>query len=109
MVNELVRALEARKSLLEKELEMLILAGKGKPETDNLADRLSRINNRSIKEYRALWSTFTPPAPFPCPFCFVFEKKTSPLKTLPRVEDVEPLICSECGETFEIPVELLYA
>jgi hypothetical protein len=106
MVNELVRALEARKALLEKELEMLTLAGEGKPETDNLADRLYRINSRSIKEYRALWSTFTPPAPFPCPFCFVFEKKTSPLKTLPRVEDVEPLICNECGETFEIPVEL---
>ncbi len=109
MVNELVKALETRKSLLEKELEMLILSGEGKPETDRLAHRLSLINDRALKDYRALWMEFTPPEPFPCPFCFIFEKKTSPLKTLPRVEDVEPFICPECGETFEIPVELLYA
>jgi transcription elongation factor Elf1 len=56
-----------------------------------------------------MWLSFTPPGPFPCPFCYLYERKVSPLKPLPRMEDVEPVRCSECGETFEIPVELLYA
>jgi hypothetical protein len=67
------------------------------------------INGLSIKEYMALWQAFTPPSPFPCPFCYVFDKKISPLKTLPRVDDVESVKCTVCGEMFEIPVELLYA
>jgi len=109
MLNELVKALEMEKISLEKEVENLDAVKRGKVEADRISNRLSMINARSIKEYMALWQTFTPPGPFPCPFCYVFDGKVSPLKTLPRVDDVEPVRCSECGETFEIPVELLYA
>jgi hypothetical protein len=71
--------------------------------------RFTKINGLSIKEYMALWQSFIPPSPFPCPFCYVFDKKISPLKTLPRVDDLESVKCTVCGEIFEIPVELLYA
>jgi len=109
MLNELVKALELEKISLEKEIENLAAEKRGKVEADRLSNRLSMINARSIKEYMALWQTFTPPGPFPCPFCYVFEGEVSPLKTQPRVEDVETVRCDKCGETIEIPVELLYA
>ena len=47
-----------------------------------------------------------PPNPFPCPFCYVFHKKVSPLKPQSLVGDMEPFTCPECKEKFEIPVEL---
>jgi len=107
MLMELVKALEMKRASLEKEL------GKRKDESKDIfvatERKMAAINDRSIKAYKALWQSFTPPGPFPCPFCYVFGGEISPLKTLPRMEDVEPVRCTVCGETFEIPVELLYA
>ena len=116
MFAELVKALDEKKSALERELAAIhekdpSQTGAGQLAQDAVENerRLALINEQSIKEYKALWQSFTPPGPFPCPFCYVFHKKISPLKPLPRVEDVEPVKCTVCGETFEIPVELLYA
>ncbi len=113
MLTELLKAVEINKVALEKELEYSKAEkNRGKESEQNAREierRLVAINDRSIKDYRALWLSFTPPGPFPCPFCYLFDRKVSPLKTLPRMEDVEPLRCPECNETFEIPVELLYA
>ena len=106
MLTELVKALEVKKAALQKDLEN---AEEGKGDAHLPSHRLSMINDGSIREYKALWQTFTPPGPFPCPFCYVFEGRISPLKTLPRQDDVEPVRCDRCGETIEIPVELLYA
>ena len=111
MLAELVKALDEKKLSLEQELAAIHAGGEGPAGREGLEKerRLALINEQSVKEYKALWQTFSPPNPFPCPFCYVFEKKVSPLKPLPRVEDVEPVRCTVCGETFEIPVELLYA
>ena len=117
MFAELVKALDEKKSALERELAAIqdteALSQSGIDQSAGNAGenerRLALINEQSIKEYKALWQSFTPPGPFPCPFCYVFHKKISPLKPLPRMEDVEPVKCTICGETFEIPVELLYA
>jgi len=115
MLAELVKALDEKKSVLERELAAIRAEqsrnGNARYARESMEKerRVALINDQSIKEYKALWQTFTPPNPFPCPFCFVFEKKVSPLKPLLRVEDVEPVRCTVCGETFEIPVELLYA
>jgi hypothetical protein len=117
MFAELVKALDEKKLALERELadihgkEALSQSGAGQScqDAEENESRLALINEQSIKEYKALWQSFTPPGPFPCPFCYVFHRKISPLKPLPRVEDVEPVKCTVCGETFEIPVELLYA
>ncbi len=114
MLTELVKALEEKKTALERELSAVRDkgqngSGKSTPESMEKERRLAAITDESIKAYMTLWQTFTPPSPFPCPFCYVFDGKTSPLKPLPRVEDVEPVRCTVCGETFEIPVELLYA
>jgi hypothetical protein len=113
MLTELVKALEEKKAALEKELgKYETRENNGKQTDSNFREkerRLNMINGLSIKEYMALWQSFTPPSPFPCPFCYVFDKKISPLKTLPRVDDVESVKCTVCGELFEIPVELLYA
>lgn len=113
MLTELLKAVELKKGSLEEELEKQSREknrqeepGQGSGEIER---RLAAINDRSLKEYRALWLSFTPPGPFPCPYCFLFDGKVTPLKKLPRIEDLEPLRCPECGETFEIPVELLYA
>jgi len=107
MLMELVKALEMKRASLEKEL------GNRKDESEDIfvatERKMAAINDRSIKAYKALWQSFTPPGPFPCPFCYVFSGEISPLKTLPRMEDMEPVMCTVCGETFEIPVELLYA
>jgi hypothetical protein len=117
MLSELVKALEEKKSALEHEL--ITIHGKesigqtGTEQANEVIGEKERlialINEQSIKEYRALWQSFTPPSQFPCPFCYVFQKKISPLKPLPRMEDVEPVRCTVCGESFVIPVELLYA
>jgi hypothetical protein len=117
MFAELVKALDEKKSALERELAAIHgkealsqnVGGELTRDAGENERRLELINEQSIKEYKALWQSFTPPGPFPCPFCYVFLKKISPLKPLPRVEDVEPVKCTVCGETFEIPVELLYA
>jgi hypothetical protein len=117
MLAELVKALDEKKSALERELTAIhekqalsqTGAGQSARDTGEKERRLVLINEQSIKEYKALWQSFTPPGPFPCPFCYVFHKKISPLKPLSRVEDMEPVTCTVCGETFEIPVELLYA
>ncbi len=108
MLTELVRALEEKKSSLERELAENAGCG-GAAESREKERRFAAITGESIKAYTALWQTFTPPSPFPCPFCYVFDGKVSPLKPLPRVEDMEPVRCTVCGETFEIPLELLYA
>lgn len=117
MFAELVKALDEKKTALERELlairEIQALSQTGAAQSARDAGenerRLALINEQSIKEYKALWQSFTPPGPFPCPFCYVFHKKISSLKPLPRLEDVEPVKCTVCGEIFEIPVELLYA
>jgi hypothetical protein len=117
MLTELVKAIEEKKQTLERELAAIHdknTTGQFGEDQLNRETRekercLALINEQSIKEYMVLWQSFTPPSPFPCPFCYLFQKKTSPLKPLPRMEDVEPVKCTVCGETFEIPVELLYA
>jgi hypothetical protein len=117
MLTELVKALAEKKADLEKEVatiheKLTITQG----ENEQLAEEcrtkehlLASLNDRSIKEYKALWDSFTPGAPFPCPFCFTFDRKIAHLKPLSRSEEVEPLQCSTCGATFNIPIELLYA
>ncbi len=105
MLVELVKMLEERKTTLEKELADTQKNQPGK-DTAELRRRISLINDQTIKGYRILWKTFMPPNPFPCPFCFVYDKKVSPLKPQSLVGDMEPFTCPECRETFEIPVEL---
>lgn len=113
MFAELVKALDEKKSAIERELAAIHGKETGVAQLSQDGGekerRLALINEQSIKEYKALWQSFTPPGPFPCPFCYVFHKQISPLKPLPRVEDTEPVKCTVCGEIFEIPVELLYA
>jgi hypothetical protein len=113
MLTELLKAVELKKTSLEEELEnqkgKKLREGESAESAAEIEARLAAINEKSLKEYQAMWLSFTPPGPFPCPFCYLYERKVSPLKPLPRMEDVEPVRCSECGETFEIPVELLYA
>ncbi len=117
MLTELVKALEDRKATLQRELiaiqekqailqaEQEKLAG----EAGEKERELAAINEQSIKKYKVLWRSYTPPNPFPCPVCFVFHKKVSPLEPLARQNDMAPFQCRVCNETFEIPVELLYA
>ena len=117
MLAELVKALENKKVVLERELaaihEKQAAKGPGQEELARDAGEkerlLAALNEQAIREYKTLWQSYTPANPFPCPICFVFDKKISPLKPLPRRDDVEPLHCSVCRETFEIPIELLYA
>jgi hypothetical protein len=113
MLTELLKAVEMKKTSLEEELGnqkgKKLREGKSAQSAAEIEARLAAINENSLKEYQTMWLSFTPPGPFPCPFCYLYERKVSPLKPLPRMEDVEPVRCSECGETFEIPVELLYA
>ena len=117
MLKELVKALEEKKVALEKEIaaiheELTVTQAEDERlarENREKEHRLALINDQSVREYKALWHSYTPGNPFPCPFCFVFDKKTAHLKPLPRTDDVEPLKCSACGETFKIPIELLYA
>jgi hypothetical protein len=110
MLTELLKAVEMKKTSLEEELEnqtgKKLREGESAESAAEIEARLAAINEKSLKEYQAMWLSFTPPGPFPCPFCYLYERKVSPLKPLPRMEDVEPVRCSECGETFEIPVEL---
>ena len=105
MLTELVKVLEEKKAALVNELAAL---QEKQPARDagELERRISLINAQTIKGYKVLWQTFTPPNPFPCPFCFVFNKKVSPLKPMSLVGDMEPFTCPECKEKFEIPVEL---
>lgn len=105
MLAELVKVLEEKKSTLEKELATRKEQQPGRDAGD-LEQRIALINEKNIKGYKVLWKTFMPPNPFPCPFCFVFHKKVSPLKPQSLVGDMEPFKCPECKETFEIPVEL---
>ncbi len=117
MLRELVKALEERKSTLEREVAVIhekqkSAQGEGEKLAREAREKerlLASINEESIKEYKALWQSFAPPSPFPCPFCYLYEKKIATLALLPRVEDTEQFRCTTCGETFEIPVELLYA
>jgi hypothetical protein len=102
MLAELVKVLEEKKATLERDLA----ANRTAPAAKDLERKISLINDQAIKGYKVLWRTFTPPNPFPCPFCFVFQKKVSPLKPQSLVGDTEPFRCPECNETFEIPVEL---
>ena len=102
MLAELVKVLEEKKAALEGELRGKHAA----PEAGELERKISLINEQTIKGYKVLWRTFAPPNPFPCPFCFVFHKKVSPLKPQSLVGDTEPFNCPECKETFQIPVEL---
>ena len=105
MLAELVKILEEKKSALEKDLAAQP-QGQSAPAAGELERKISLINEQTIKGYKVLWRTFTPPNPFPCPFCFVFQKKVSPLKPQSLVGDMEPFTCPECKEKFEIPVEL---
>jgi hypothetical protein len=117
MLTELVKALEDKKSVLERELvaiqekQALLEAEREKlaREAGEKERALAAISEQSIKKYKVLWRSYTPPNPFPCPFCFVVQKKISPLEPHQRLDDVAPFQCKVCGETFEIPVELLYA
>lgn len=105
MLTELVRVLEEKKAALERERAELQEQQPGR-DTGALEQRIAMINEQTIKGYKVLWKTFMPPNPFPCPFCFVFHKKVSPLKPQSLVGDMEPFTCPECKEKFEIPVEL---
>jgi len=117
MLTELVKALEDKKFTLDREVaairEKLVLL---EAEREKLAREagekereLAAVSDQSIKKYKVLWKSYTPPNPFPCPFCFVLQKKISPLEPHQRLDDVAPFQCKVCGEIFEIPVELLYA
>jgi hypothetical protein len=105
MLAELVKVLEEKKAALEREQAALQEKQSGR-DAEELQRRISLINEQTIKGYKILWKTFMPPNPFPCPFCFVFHKKVSPLKPQSLVGDMEPFTCPQCKETFEIPVEL---
>lgn len=117
MLTELVKALNDKKAILERELaaiqEKQALAGAGQEQlaqdAEEVKRRIALINEQSIKEYMALWQSFTPAKPLLCPYCFVFHKKQSTLKPFSRVDEVEHIKCTVCQETFEIPIELLYA
>lgn len=117
MLTELVKALDDKKTALERELVAIqekrsVLQAEQEKlarEAGEKERELALINEQSIKKYKVLWRSYTPPNPFPCPLCFVFHKKISPLEPLTRVDDLEPFQCKVCKETFEIPVELLYA
>lgn len=105
MLAELVKILEEKKKVLEKDLAAQ-QPDRSAETVGEMERKISLINEQTIKGYKVLWRTFMPPNPFPCPFCFVFEKKVSPLKPQSLVGDMEPFSCPECKEKFEIPVEL---
>jgi len=105
MLTELVKRLEEKRAALEDELAGIRLNEPDR-DTKELEQRLASINEQTIKGYKELWRTFTPPNPFPCPFCFAFRKKVSPLKPQKLVGDMEPFTCPDCREEFDIPVEL---
>lgn len=117
MLTELVKMLEERRRVLDKTLAVLherqaVLRAELEAvdrETAAKELQLASITAQSIKEYKVIWKSYTPPNPFPCPLCFVFHKKLSPLVPSSQVDDVEPLKCTICHETFEVPIELLYA
>jgi hypothetical protein len=117
MLTELVKVLDDRKAVLEMDLAMLRERGASlraelellERETAEKSQNLASINGQSIKEYKAIWKSYTPPNPFPCPLCFVYHKKLSPLEPLPPVDDVASVKCTVCEEVFEIPIELQYA
>ncbi|HEY6872508.1 MAG TPA: hypothetical protein VI298_07285 [Geobacteraceae bacterium] len=117
MLTELVKALEDKKTTLQREIvaiqekQTLLQAEQEKlsREAGEKERELAAINEQAIKKYKILWRSYTPPNPFPCPVCFAFHKKISPLEPMARVEDTVTYQCKVCKETFEIPVELLYA
>jgi hypothetical protein len=117
MLTELVKVLDDRKAALEMDLTKLRERGTSLRAELELLDRemaekaehLAAINSQSVKEYKVIWKSYTPPNPFPCPLCFVYHKKLSPLEPLPPVDDVALVKCTVCEEVFEIPIELLYA
>lgn len=39
-----------------------------------------------------------------CPFCFVFHDMEAPLVALNELDGAEPLRCTDCGETYLVPV-----
>ena len=117
MLTELVKVLEDKKTDLEATLaaihEKQAALRVELQALDQVAaekeHQLASITSKSIKEYKTIWRSYTPPNPFPCPLCFVFHKKLSPLEPLSRVDDVEAIKCKVCRESFDIPIELLYA
>lgn len=117
MLDELVKVLEDRRTVMASELPALnerraVLRAELEKLDREAAEKehqLAAITSTSINEYRAIWKSYTPPNPFPCPLCFVFQKKLSPLEPLSRAGDVAPVKCRVCQETFQIPIELLYA
>src|SRR6266545_1302779 len=117
MLSELVKVLEEKKAVLETDVSILherrtLLRAeleKLDKEAGEKERLLASINDQSIKQYKKVWKSYTPPNPFPCPLCFAVHKKLSPLEPLPRKEDVEPFQCKICRESFDIPIELLYA
>ncbi len=86
MLTELVKALEDKKSVLERELvaiqekQALLQSEREKlaREAGEKERALAAISEQAIKKYKVLWRSYTPPNPFPCPFCFVLQKKISP-------------------------------
>ena len=64
-------AIQERQALLRAELEGLA------KEAGEKEHQLAAISQQSIKEYKVIWKSYTPPNPFPCPLCFVFHKKLS--------------------------------
>ena len=81
MLTELVKALEEKKSVFEREIaainEKKVSRISGIEQLDQDTSEKERllelINEDSIKAYKVLWQSFTPPNPFPCPLCFLSE------------------------------------
>jgi len=62
------------------------------------------ISEDAIEKYKARWDATTPSDWLPCPFCYTFHKKDSPLTALPEEHGMEFVKCTVCKEKISIPI-----
>jgi hypothetical protein len=54
----------------------------------------------TIEKYGQLWDSITPNDRLPCPLCFTYADKRSPLHPLPAKAGKQPMRCEACQATF---------
>jgi hypothetical protein len=53
-----------------------------------------------IESYGQLWDSLSAADQFPCPLCFTYASKRSPLHPLPAKAGKQPMRCEACQATF---------
>jgi hypothetical protein len=57
-----------------------------------------------IENFGQLWDSITAADRLPCPLCFTYERKRSPLKALPARGGKEAWRCEVCSTVFYSPI-----